>query len=131
MHSAVAALGERITDPGSEYAFKGPLLMFCHDWGIWGAYTRGRIFPPDQKVPMKEVSWEKDGDWNEIEILVVGNRIRMVANGEVVIDHSETVDELKRSPIALQLHNNTEPQEFHFRGLVAVENPVDKLLTEK
>ncbi|WP_186775590.1 alpha/beta fold hydrolase [Rubripirellula tenax] len=131
MHSAVAALGERFTDPGSEFAFKGPLLMFCHDWGIWGAYTRGRIFPSDQKGPMMEVPWEKDGEWNQIEILVVGNRIRMVANGTVVIDHTETKDELKKCPIALQLHNNKEPQEFHFRGLVAVENPADELLTVK
>ncbi|MGB7324091.1 MAG: DUF1080 domain-containing protein, partial [Rubripirellula sp.] len=90
MHSSVAALGERFTDPGGDFAFKGPLLMFCHDWGIWGAYTRGRIFPPEQKGPMKEVAWEKDGQWNQIEILVVGNRIRMVAGGTVVIDHTET-----------------------------------------
>ncbi|TWU51780.1 hypothetical protein Poly59_33750 [Rubripirellula reticaptiva] len=131
MHSSVAALGERFTDAGSEFAFKGPLLMFCHDWGIWGAYTRGRIFPPEQKGPMKEVPWEKDGDWNQIEILVVGNRIRMVAGGTVVIDHTETKDQLKKCPIALQLHSNKDPQEFHFRGLIAVENPTDKLLTEK
>jgi hypothetical protein len=38
MHSAVAVLGERITEKdGNAHGFRGPLLMFCHDWGIWDA----------------------------------------------------------------------------------------------
>src|SRR3954471_3248734 len=46
MHSAVAALGEKIEDQGDPHSFKGPLLMFCNDWGIWDANRRSRIFPP-------------------------------------------------------------------------------------
>src|SRR5258706_7746234 len=34
MHSAVAALGEKIADKGDPFGFKGPLLMFWNDWGI-------------------------------------------------------------------------------------------------
>lgn len=129
MHSAVAPLGERMTDPGGDYGFSGPLLMFCHDWGIWGADGRGRVYPVDQKEPMANTTWEKKGKWNQLEILVVGNRIRMVANGKLVIDYEESPDRLKKGPIGLQLHNNKRPQEFHFRGLVLVEEPEDQLLT--
>jgi hypothetical protein len=32
-------------------------------------------------------------------------------------------------PIGLQLHANKQPQEWHFRGLVLVEHPVDELAT--
>ena len=46
MHSAVAALGEQFTDAGeNKFGFKGPLLMFCHDWGIWDAHRRNRVAP--------------------------------------------------------------------------------------
>ena len=131
MHSAVAALGERVSNQGGDFGFKGPLLMFCHDWGIWGADGRGRVYPPGRTGPMNDVPWEKDGDWNQIEILVIGDRIRMVANGELVIDYTEEAGRLKKGSIALQLHNNPEPQEFHFRGLVLVENPTDQLLTQE
>ena len=44
MHSAVCVLGERFTDKGDNaFGFKGPLLMFCHYWGIWDAYRRNRV----------------------------------------------------------------------------------------
>lgn len=46
MHSAVAAFGERVVDDGGKFGFRGLLLMCCHDWGIWDADARGRVFPP-------------------------------------------------------------------------------------
>ena len=128
MHSAVCALGEIHADEGGEFGFKGPLLMFCHDWGIWDAYRRNRIFPAGQKGGFHPPS-EKKGDWNQIEILVRGNRIRFVNNGELVIDFTDQPEMLKASPIGLQLHKNNRPQEFHFRGLLISENPKDRLIT--
>ena len=81
MHSAVAVLGERFTDKGDNaHGFKGPLLMFCHDWGIWDAYRRNRIEPAGHRGTLKTTS-EQKGDWNTIEILVIENRIRFVNNG--------------------------------------------------
>lgn len=129
MHSAVAALGKKIADQGgNEFGFKGPLLMFCHDWGIWDAHRRNRVEPADQKGPMKIAS-EAKGEWNRIEILVVGNRIRFVNNGRLVFDFSDESENLQASPIGLQLHKNGRPQEFRFRGLVLTEHPEDRLLT--
>lgn len=131
MHSAVAALGERITErDGNTFGFRGPLLMFCHDWGIWDANRRNRIEPPQQRGAL-QIGAEKKGDWNLIEILVLGDRIRFAANGTQIFDFTDQPGMLRESPIALQLHSNTKPQEYRFRGLVLTENPEDRLVTTK
>jgi hypothetical protein len=130
MHSAVAALGERFEDKGGNmHGFKGPLLMFCHDWGIWDAYRRNRVEPAKQRGPMNKYALEKKGDWNRIEILVKGTRIRFVANGKLVFDFTDKPEMLKRSPLGLQIHSNQKPQEFRFRGLILTTNPEDSLVT--
>ena len=125
MHSAVAALGERFTDAGNNaFGFRGPLLMFCHDWGIWDAHRRNRVVPVG---PGPEV--ERRGQWNQIEILVKGERLRFAANGREVFDFTDQPEQLKASPIGLQLHSNDQPQEYFFRSLLLSENPSDDLVT--
>jgi hypothetical protein len=130
MHSAVAILGERITDREEPYGFKGLLLMFCGDWGIWDAHGRNRIYPADQP---QDVMWshpsEDVGGWNRIELLVVGSRIQMANNGQLVVDYTEKTRRLGASPLGLQLHSNSAPQKYFFRGLVLTENPEGHLLT--
>ncbi len=125
MHSAVGALGERFTDKGgNEHGFRGPLLMFCHDWGIWDAYRRNRVVPVGAGPKA-----EKKGDWNLVEILVTGNRIQFAVNGVQVFDFTDKPEMLKESPLGLQIHSNAKPQEYRFRGLVLSKNPGDKLVT--
>ena len=127
MHSAVCVLGERFTDKGDNaFGFKGPLLMFCHDWGIWDAYRRNRVVERGAGPKV-----ERKGDWNLIEILVVGNRLQFAANGTQIFDFTDAAEMLQESPIGLQLHSNGKPQEFHFRGLVLTENPEDRLISTK
>jgi hypothetical protein len=130
MHSAVAALGEKSAEGDDPYGFRGPLLMFCNDWGVWDAHRRDRVFPAGH-----EGVWLWDGElvgeWNQIEILVLGERLRMVANGRLVMDFRDDPEMLKACPIGLQLHGNQEPQEYHFRGLLVVANPTDALATLK
>ncbi|MFT5126623.1 MAG: hypothetical protein ACI8W8_000218 [Rhodothermales bacterium] len=129
MHSAVAALGERFTDKGENtHGFKGPLLMCCNDWGIWDAYRRNRLVPKGHRGTLK-VKSERVGAWNQIEILVIENRIRFVNNGELIFDFTDAPDMLKPSPIGLQIHANRKAQEFHFRGLLIEEEPSDGLIS--
>ena len=127
MHSAVGALGEMFSDKDDRYSFRGPLLMFCNDWGIWDANRRDRIYPAG--AGRVDHPAEKVGGWNKIEILVLGNRIRMVLNGKMAMDFTDKPEMLLESPIGLQLHSNTRPQEWRFRGLVLGENPKNTLLT--
>jgi hypothetical protein len=127
MHSAVAALGEQFTDAGeNKFGFKGPLLMFCHDWGIWDAHRRNRVAPVGRGNEL-----EKKGQWNQIEILVRGDRIRFAANGEEVFDFTDKPEMLQACQLGLQLHSNGQPQEYHFRSLLLTEDPDDKLVTIK
>jgi hypothetical protein len=104
--------------------------MFCHDWGIWDANRRNRIEPADQRGSL-QITSEKEGDWNLIEIVVIGDRIRFAANGTQVFDFTDKPGMLNEAPVALQLHANTKPQEYRFRGLVLSKNPEDRLLTAK
>jgi hypothetical protein len=125
MHSAVAALGEQFTDAGdNKLGFKGPLLMFCHDWGIWDAHRRNRVVPGG---PGNEV--EKKGEWNQIEILVIGDRIRFAANGKEIFDFTDKPEMLQACAIGLQLHSNAQAQEYHFRSLLLTEEPADQMVT--
>ena len=127
MHSAVAALGEQFTDAGeNEFGFKGPLLMFCHDWGIWDAHRRNLIAPVGAGPQL-----EKKGEWNQIEILVNGNRIRMAANGREVFDFTDKSEMLQACTPGLQLHSNDKPQQYHFRNLLLTEKPGTELVTLK
>lgn len=128
MHSAVCALGEKFEDKGDPFSFRGPLLMFCNDWGVWDANRRNRVFPAGHGGQWQQ-SVEKVGDWNRIEILVIGDRIRMAANGTLFMDFTDKPDMLRASPIGLQLHANNQPQEFHFRGLILAAKPEDRMLT--
>ena len=131
MHSAVAALGERFEDKGgNKHGFKGPLLMFCHDWGIWDVHRRNRLAPAGHKGTLN-IEAENKGKWNQIEMLVKGNRIRVVANGSLVFDFTDDPAMLRESPIGLQLHSNAKPQEFRFKGIVLSEEPGDELATLK
>jgi hypothetical protein len=128
MHSGVCCLGEKLLDKGDPYSYKGPLLMCCNDWGFYDLNRRNRVAPQGLMGVMK-VETEKVGDWNQIEVLVIGNRIRYAANGKLVIDYTDKPEMLKPSPIGLQLHSNKEKQEYRFRGLILSENPQDKMLT--
>lgn len=128
MHSAVCALGEKSEDKGDPFSFRGPLLMFCSDWGVWDANRRNRVFTAGHGGQWQQAG-EKVGDWNRMEILVIGDRLRMVVNGEKFMDFTDQPDVLKASPIGLQIHANNQSQEFHFRGLILSQKPEDRLVT--
>ena len=128
MHSAVCALGEKFEDKGDPFSFRGPLLMFCNDWGIWDANRRNRVFPAGHGGQWQQAR-EKVGEWNRLEILVIGDRIRMAVNGVQFMDFTDKPEVLKPSPIGLQIHSNNQPQEYHFRGLILTQKPDDRMMT--
>lgn len=135
MHSGVAFWGEvypkadgKVTDPKtdrSEHTYKGHLVMFPSGYGMYDLFGRNGL--PVDGGPAKKVG--KQHDWNDIEILAQGNRVRVAVNGTAVVDWRDPEpDRIKAGPIGLQLHSNTMPEEVHFKGLVLETFPKDDRL---
>jgi len=138
-HSGVAFWGEiypqadgKVTDPKadrSEHTYKGHLVMFPSGYGMYDLFGRNGL--PVDPAPAKKVG--KQHDWNDIEILAQGNRVRVAVNGAAVVDWRDPEpDRIKAGPIGLQLHSNPAPEEVHFKGLVLETFPKeDRLITVK
>ena len=136
MHSGVAFWGEVKPDVSknpeadrTKYTYAGHLVMFPSGYGMYDLFGRN-----DLKVdggPARKVG--KQHDWNDIEILAQGNRVRVAINGVAVVDWRDPEPKrIKEAPIGLQLHSNKMPQEIHFKGLVLETFPKeDKLITVK
>lgn len=113
----------------TKYTYAGHLVMFPSGYGMYDLFGRNGLGVDGG--PAKKVG--KQHDWNDIEILAQGNRVRVAVNGTAVVDWRDPEpDRIKEGPIGLQLHSNTIPQEIRFKGLVLETFPKDdKLITVK
>src|SRR5438067_58872 len=129
MHSGVAFWGRNAPEHGDKYTYAGHLVMFPSGWGMYDLFGRNGLPPSGE--PAKKVG--KQHDWNDLEILAQGNRVRVAVNGTPVVDWRDPEpDRVKHGPIGLQLHSNTVPQEVHFKNLALETFPKeDKLTTVK
>jgi hypothetical protein len=136
MHSGISFWGvvkpDVSADPEADrtkYTYAGHLVMFPSEWGMYDLFGRNGL-AVDGK-PAKKVG--KQHDWNDIEILAQGNRVRVAVNGSAVVDWRDPEpNRIKEGPIGLQLHSNKVPQEIRFKGLVLETFPKDdKLVTVK
>lgn len=117
-----------------KYTYRGPLVMFPSGWGMWDLYRGPKgtgVSLPVDAGPAKKAG--KQHDWNELEILAQGNRIRVAVNGKAVVDWRDPdLEGIKEGPIGLQLHSNTMPQEVRFKDITVTTFPKeDKLITVK
>lgn len=128
MHSGIAFWGNVAPEKGDTYTYAGHLVMFPSGWGMYDLYGRNGL-PVDGR-PAKKAG--KQHDWNDLEILAQGNRVRVAVNGKLVVDWRDPQpDRIKTGPLGLQLHSNTVPQEVHFKDLTLTTFPEDKLTTVK
>jgi hypothetical protein len=128
MHSGIAMWGRVAPEQKDPYTYAGLLVMFPSDYGFYDLYGRAGIHANADKA--KKVG--KQHDWNHIEILAQGNRVRFVLNGVLISDWREPMpDRIKEGPIGLQLHSNPMPQEVQFKNLKLETFPEDKLTTLK
>lgn len=128
MHSGVAFWGRKAPEKGDKYTYKGHLVMFPSNWGMYDLYGRGGLRVDGR--PAKKVG--KQHGWNKIEILAQGNRVRVAVNGKQVVDWRDPLPKrIMKGPIGLQLHSNRVPQEVHFKDLTLTTFPEDKLITVK
>jgi hypothetical protein len=130
MHSGIALWGRAAPEKGDPYTYMGHLVMFPLEWGMHDLYRRNSL-----KIDNKASKAASNGDyeWNDLEILATGHRVRVAVNGKPVVDFTDPKPEfVAEGPIALQLHSNKEPQEVHFKDLVVETFPKqDKLTTVK
>lgn len=127
MHSGIAMWGKRYEKDGETFSYQGHLVMFPSGWGYYDLFRRNSIYQDKDGLAKKA---GKQHDWNQMEILAIGERIRHVVNGKLVADWTDPKPEFCESgPLGLQLHANKVPQEVRFRGLILTEDPQDKLVT--
>ncbi len=129
MHSGIAFWGRTAPDKGDPYTYAGHLVMFPSGWGMYDLFGRNDLHV--NREPAKKAG--KQHDWNDLEILAQGNRVRVAVNGQAVVDWRDPEpDRIKAGPIGLQLHSNMVPQEVHFAELKLETFPKeDRLLTVK
>src|SRR4051812_23538518 len=77
LHSGIALWGRVAKELGDPYTYAGHLVMFPSNYGFYDLYGRAGIHKNADKA--KKVG--KQHDWNRIEILAQGDRIRFVLNG--------------------------------------------------
>src|SRR5438105_5913954 len=105
--------------------------MFPSGWGMYDLFGRNAL--PVDGGPAKKVG--KQHDWNELEILAVGNRVRVAVNGTLVVDWRDPERKTDEKgygvpgPLGLQLHSNDSPQEVRFKELILTTFPGVKLVT--
>jgi hypothetical protein len=128
MHSGIAFWGEVLPEGGQytkvrgKYTYGGHLVMFPFHWGMYDLFGRNGL--PVDGGPAKKVG--SDTEWNDVIILAQGNRVRVVVNGTLVVDWRDPEPKrIHKAPIGLQLHQNSVPQEVHFKDLVITTFPPD------
>lgn len=126
VHSGIALWGRLAPEQGDPYTYAGHLVMFPSNYGFFDLYGRRGIL--NNAAIAKPVG--KQHDWNHMEILAQGNRIRFVLNGKLISDWREPLPEtIREAPIGLQLHSNKATQEVRFKNLKLETFPEDKLVT--
>ncbi len=127
MHSGIAIWGKRHNPDGNEpNSYQGHLVMFPSGWGFYDLYRRNSIYQDKDGAAQKA----DNKGWNKMEILALGDRIRLAVNGQLVADWRDPKPELvAEGPLGLQLHSNQVAQEVQFRGLILSENPKDEMAT--
>ncbi|MGQ0636938.1 MAG: serine hydrolase [Planctomycetaceae bacterium] len=127
MHSGIALWGKAIEKEEGPFTYQGHLVMYPFPYGYFDLYRRNYVYQDPMTVG---VFAGKQHEWNRMEILAIGNRIRHVVNGQLIGDWSDPQPQLcELGPIGLQLHSNVVPQEVQWRGLILTENPQDRLIT--
>lgn len=129
MHSGIAIWGKRHNPNGTEpNSYQGHLVMFPSGWGFYDLYRRNSVYQDKDGLAQKA---DNKGGWNKMEILAIGDRIRLAVNGQLVADWRDPKPELcGEGPLGLQLHSNPGvAQEVQFRGLILSENPMEEMAT--
>jgi hypothetical protein len=127
MHTGIALWGRTSEMEGDPFSYKGHLVMYPSGYGFYDLYGRKSIYQDKDGVAKAA---GKQHDWNRMEILATGARIRHAINGKLVADWTDPMPETcQPGPIGLQLHSNKVAQEVQWRGLILTVHPEDTMVT--
>ncbi len=91
-------------------------------WGnLYDEHGRGSLTKKPTSVKVRK------GEWNQYEILVVGNHVRTAINGQLCSDFTDPTG-AKTGVIGLQVHSGG-PTEVRFKEFELELNPKDELST--
>jgi hypothetical protein len=113
----------------TKYTYQGHLVMFPSGWGMYDLFRRNGL--PVDGGPGRKIS--KQHDWNHIEILAQGNRVRVAGNEVAIVDWRDPLPQMiAEGPIGLQLHGEKASQTVEFKNLHIETFPrEDRLITVK
>lgn len=77
---------------------------------VYESYRRGWLVEPDLRMPWAFLY--RPGEWNELEVECVGNRVRTWVNGAQVVDFEDDAHEFREGFLALQLHQGKDAGVF-------------------
>ena len=90
MHSGIAMWGRLAPEQKDKFTYAGHLVMYPSGYGFYDLYGRQMLHQNADKA--KSVG--KQHDWNKMEILAQGNRIRFVLNGTLTAAEHEQLESL-------------------------------------
>ncbi|MFO7774794.1 MAG: DUF1080 domain-containing protein [Candidatus Hydrogenedentota bacterium] len=78
---------------------------------VWGYRTDGDM--PDEVragVTPRVRADNEIGEWNTLVVSMIGDRLSLILNGEVVLDHAQLPGVAEEGPIALQYHGGYDEE---------------------
>ena len=130
-HAGIGFWGTVVPDAGNptnKWAIRGPLIAFPVP-AMWD-YILDKFLRVLYKTNQTVTS---QNEWNKVEILARGNRVRCAFNGVETMEWREAdPSRIVAGPIGIQLHGWNGSQEARYKDIVVETFPKeDKLLTVK
>jgi len=102
--------------------------MFNGHWGFYDLFGRKDL----QVDCSSAANVTASGEWTDLEILAISNRVKLAVNGVFIAEWLESdTDRVMEGPIGLQLATSSTPQEIQFKNVAVNPNPHDRLITLK
>jgi len=102
---------------------------------MWSVRNDTSLTPPQRAAAVPKVSADHPvGQWNSMDITVIGDRVTVMLNGKTVIDNAQAPGLPQTGPIGLQHHGGIDPKTGRHgpaSSLVQFRNILVRPLTQK
>jgi len=92
----------------------GQVNLWCWPIGsgeLWSVRNNKNLAPELRAAAVPKVRADKPvGQWNSMDITMVGDRVTVMLNGKIVIENAQIPDIAREGPIGLQHHGGIDPK---------------------